>query len=254
MSVPKGFTMAKVERRIDWTADVFSLRVTGASLSFEAGQYTKLALLSENGELVSRPYSIVNAPLNSSDMLEFLIVAHPEGVLSHRLQNLKEGDEIYVGERAHGDLIFRSIPKSTENLWLLATGTGIGPFLSLLDDINFRPSCENIVLVHAVRRERELVYQYLIEQLIQQYEGRLTYLPIVSREQIPNVLRGRIPQLLQQRTLQEKSGVALSPKDSFAMLCGNPDMIKETIAVLTESGLEKYRQATGGNILYERYW
>jgi len=254
MAVPKGFTIASVDRRIDWTSDVFSLRVTGAAVNFEAGQYIKLALSDENGEFVSRPYSIVNAPLNSTDMLEFLIIAHPDGVLSPRLQSLKEGDEIYVGEKAYGDLVFRSIPKETKSLWLLSTGTGVGPFLSLLDDINFRPSSEHIVLVHAVRHERELVYQYLIEHLIQQYDGRLKYVPIVSREPVDGALCGRIPQLLQQESLQQHAGIALNADDSFAMLCGNPEMIKETIRVLTEMGLEKYRRATGGNILYERYW
>ncbi len=248
------FSLAHIDRRIDWTQDIFSLRVTGAAVHFEAGQYIKLALLNEEGELVARPYSIVNAPLNSSDMLEFLIVAHPEGLLSPHLQNLKEGDNIYVGGKAYGDLVFRNIPKSTRNLWLLSTGTGVGPFLSLLDDINFRPSSENIVLVHAVRHERDLVYRYLIDHLIQQYEGRLIYVPVVSREDAEDALKGRIPQLLSSQVLQQHSGVELGAKDSFAMLCGNPGMIKDTIDVLTSMGLQKHRRATGGHILYERYW
>lgn len=249
-----GFSLAHIDRRTDWNQDLFSLRVTGARLQFEAGQYTKLALFNSQGDLVSRPYSVVNAPLNTTDMLEFLIVSHPEGALSPYLQKIKEGDEIYVGEKAYGDLVFSNIPKQTKNLWLLSTGTGIGPFLSLLDDINFRPSCEHIVLVHAVRHERDLVYRYLIDQLIQQYEGRLSYIPVVSREPVEGVLSGRIPQLIASETLQRVVDVPLNKAESFVMLCGNPEMIKDSIAVLTEMGLEKHRRATGGQILYERYW
>tara|TARA_Y100001956_G_scaffold81426_1_gene98985 strand:+ start:876 stop:1640 length:765 start_codon:yes stop_codon:yes gene_type:complete len=254
MTALNGFSQAHIERRTDWTTELFSLRVSGASVPFQAGQYVKLALPSDDGTLISRPYSIVNAPLNSSDMMEFLIVANPEGGLSPRLQNLREGDAIYVGNKAYGDLTFSSIPKTAQNLWLLSTGTGVGPFLSLLDDMNFRPGCERIILVHAVRQEKDLVYRYLIETLIEQYDGRLSYLPIVSREKLNYTLHGRIPQLLSSQMLQEKVGHGIEDQDSFVMLCGNPAMIKETVEVLKSFGLEKYRRATGGQIIYERYW
>ncbi|KHA61912.1 ferredoxin-NADP reductase [Vibrio variabilis] len=254
MAALDGFSQAHVERRTEWTSLLFSLRLGGASVRFQAGQYVKLALLNQDEQLVARPYSIVNAPLNSSDMMEFLIVANPEGSLSPLLQQLREGDTIYVSNKAYGDLTLSSIPKNTQNLWLLATGTGIGPFLSLLDDINVRPGCDHIVLVHAVRQEKDLVYRYLIETLIEQYDGRLQYVPVVSREQLDCALYGRIPQLLSNQTLQKEAGVNLSAEESFVMLCGNPDMIKESVEVLKSFGLEKHRRATGGQIIYERYW
>lgn len=254
MTALNGFSLAQIERRTEWTSELFSLRVTGASVRFQAGQYVKLAIKDEDGKVISRPYSIVNAPLNSSDMMEFLIVANPKGALSPKLQALQEGAPIYVSNTAHGDLTFNSIPKHTRNLWLLSTGTGVGPFLSLLDDINLRPGNEHIVLVHAVRHERDLVYRYLIDTLIEQYEGRLTYVPIVSREPSTKALQGRIPQLLAQQKIQQKIDIELTASESFAMLCGNPDMIKETLQVLQSMGLDKYRRASGGHILYERYW
>ena len=254
MTAPDGFNLAKVDKRTDWTSELFSLRLTGAPLTFKAGQFTKLALYDDDGQLISRAYSVVNAPLNSSDMLEFLIVSNPEGKLTPKLQHLKEGDSVYVGASAYGDLILSSIPKSTQDLWLLSTGTGIGPFLSLLDDINVRPGYEKIVLVHGVRHEKDLVYRYLIEQLVDQYEGRLSYVPVVSREQHPNTLYGRIPQLLDQREIQEIAQAELTQENSFVMLCGNPEMIKETTKTLQGFGLEKFRRATGGNITFERYW
>ncbi|CAM3751199.1 ferredoxin--NADP reductase [Vibrio aquimaris] len=254
MTAPNGFNLAYLEQRTDWTDELFSLRLTGASLDFKAGQFTKLALHDDAGRLVSRAYSLVNAPLNNSGALEFLVVANPQGKLTPDLHKLKEGDQVYVGNTAHGDLIFSSIPKSTQDLWLLSTGTGIGPFLSLLDDANVRLGQDKIVLVHGVRREKDLVYRYLIDQLLEQYQGRLLYLPIVSREESSFALSGRIPQLLQANQIQDIAKVQLTKESSFAMLCGNPEMIKETTQTLQSFGLEKYRRATGGNVIFERYW
>lgn len=254
MAELKNFNLARVEKRIDWTGELFSLRVSGAPLSFKAGQFTKLALLDENGNPISRAYSVVNAPSEQFDWLEFLIVADPQGQLSPKLQKLKTGDSIYVGETAHGDLIHDSIPKQAHDLWLLSTGTGIGPFLSLLDDINLLPHNEKIVLVHGVRYEKDLVYKYLIEHLEQRYEGRLKYVPIVSREAVEGKLQGHIPDLIASGELSNRADVQFSPCSSFVMLCGNPAMIKDTLPVLQERGLEKFRVNTGGNIIYERYW
>ncbi len=248
-----GFQSATVAQRTDWTSELFSLRISGAKLDFKAGQFTKLALPDADGRLISRAYSIVNAPMSTNDMLEFLVVANTDGQLTPNLQQLAIGDSIYVGERANGDLTGDIVPKSANDLWLLATGTGIGPFLSLLDDIHLRPRCENIVLVHAVRYQADLVYQYLIKQLMAFYEGRLQYVPIVSREESP-YLKGRIPELLENGQLFEEAGVTMTSDQSFVMLCGNPEMIKSTLPPLQAFGLEKYRAASGGNIVYERYW
>ncbi|HCE4529672.1 TPA: ferredoxin--NADP reductase [Vibrio parahaemolyticus] len=254
MTELKGFNLAKVEKRIDWTGELFSLRVSGGPLTFKAGQFTKLALLDDEGKPISRAYSVVNAPSEQHEWLEFLIVADPQGQLSPRLQKLKAGDPIYVGETAHGDLIHDTIPKQASDLWLLSTGTGIGPFLSLLDDINLLPHNDRIVLVHGVRYEKDLVYKYLIEHLQFRYEGRLKYVPIVSRESSLGKLQGRIPELIASGELANKVDVPFSPQSSFVMLCGNPEMIKDTLPVLQGLGLEKYRTRTGGHVIYERYW
>lgn len=254
MTELSGFNRAIVEKRIEWTPELFSLRLNGAHLDFKAGQFTKLALHGEDGKVISRAYSLVNAPFASCDWLEFLIVANPQGQLSPKLQELQEGQTLYVGATAHGELIFDSIPKTTKDLWLISTGTGIGPFLSLLDDINMRPGCDNIVLVHGVRHEKDLVYRYLIDQLLTQYEGRLQYVPVISREAPQGVLHGRIPELIANGSLSSFSGVSMSPEHSFAMLCGNPDMIRDTSSVLQQQGLRKHRRREPGNFIFERYW
>lgn len=254
MAELKNFNLARVEKRIDWTEELFSLRVSGVPLDFKAGQFTKLALLDGDGNLISRAYSVVNAPSEQFDWLEFLIVADPQGQLSPKLQKLKSGDSVYVGETARGDLIQDTIPKQAHDLWLLSTGTGIGPFLSLLNDINLLPHNDRIVLVHGVRYQKDLVYRFLIEHLEQRYEGRLKYIPIVSREAVEGELHGRIPELITSGELENRADVQFSPSSSFVMLCGNPEMIKDTLPVLQARGLDKFRMKTGGHIIYERYW
>ena len=108
--------------------------------------------------------------------------------------------------------------------------------------------------MHGVRHEKDLVYRNLIERMVEQYEGRLCYLPIISREQSSLALSGRIPQLIEELKLQDLAKVQLTKENSFVMLCGNPEMIKETTLTLQQLGLDKFRRATGGNITFERYW
>ncbi|EKO3990778.1 ferredoxin--NADP reductase [Vibrio fluvialis] len=252
MSLFAGFNPVQVIERIDWTPEQFSLRVSGAELPFSAGQFTKLGLEDDAGNLVSRAYSLVNAPGATADEHEFLIVAHPQGKLSPRLQSLSAGDTVWMGNSAYGDLIQPSIPEFTQDLWLLATGTGIGPFLSLLADQ--RLTQPNIVLVHGVRYGRDRVYRDDIQTLVEQYQGRLRYHTVVSREALSDAMSGRIPALIDSGELQTVSELELAPEHSFVMMCGNPDMIKDTASTLRDKGLPPFRQATGGNYIHERYW
>ena len=106
MTAPSGFNLAYLEQRTDWTDELFSLRLSGAPLDFKAGQFTKLALHDDAGQLVSRAYSLVNAPLNNSGTLEFLVVANPQGKLTPDLHKLKEGDQVYVGNTQLMGILF----------------------------------------------------------------------------------------------------------------------------------------------------
>lgn len=256
MTTITGFHTAIVEKRIDWTPTLFSLGVRGPELSFKAGQFTKLALPDKTGRPVSRAYSVVNAPEASggNEYLEFLIVEIPDGKLTPSLKKLEPGDEVLVGQSAHGDLTMEAVPDFTRDLWLLSTGTGIGPFLSLLSDRHHPIPLETIVLVHGVRHQTDLVYRDEIEQLRRHYGERLHYVPIVSRDRNPPTLSGRIPQRLADNSLFDRVGLDMDNRRSFAMLCGSPDMIKETGKTLEAQGLSRFRQATGGNFVHERYW
>ncbi|MDX2319346.1 MAG: ferredoxin--NADP reductase, partial [Moritella sp.] len=245
-----------VTGRINWTDSEFSLQITAEISRYSAGQFTKLALCDDAGEWVRRAYSFVNSPNHAlgPQVMEFLIITVPDGKLSSRLERLQVGDEVYVGRDASGFMTLDEIPRYTKDLWLLSTGTAIGPFLSLLDEVATQQRFDNLVLVHAVRTSAELVYQEKIQQLEERYQGKFHYVPIVSREYRKNTLRGRIPGLLQTGELVTAAGIALSPKSSFFYLCGNPSMVKDTCEVLHQLGYQKHLRRSAGHFSSENYW
>src|SRR5215813_855585 len=149
-----------VENR-HWTDTLWSLRVEAPPLAFEAGQFVRIALDIAN-ERVARPFSFVNPP--EDPVLEFFGVTVPQGPLSPRLAELRAGDRLYVAPNPAGFLTLSEVPDA-ESLWLLTTGTGIAPFLSILRTVAPWKRFHNVVLVHAVRHARELVYQEIISRL-----------------------------------------------------------------------------------------
>ena len=233
-----------------WTESLYSIRIAAPEVKFIAGQYTKIALSIDN-KLVARPYSFVNSP--NDEFLEFYSVSVPNGPLSSALQKLKNGDQINVGPNGNGFLILNEIPE-VENIWMLATGTGIGPYLSILKTAESWTKFKKVVLVHAVRYTKELTYQKVINELKDKYGERLKYITYVSREDSPNSLKGRIPDSIANGVLQKKAGVAISQEDSHIMLCGNPEMVKDTTIQLKNIGLKKHRRSSPGHITTENYW
>jgi len=233
-----------------WTESLYSIRIAAPEVKFIAGQYTKIALSIDN-KLVARPYSFVNSP--NDEFLEFYSVSVPNGPLSSALQKLKNGDQINVGPNGNGFLILNEIPE-VENIWMLATGTGIGPYLSILKTAESWTKFKKVVLVHAVRYTKELTYQKVINELKDKYGERLKYITYVSREDSPNSLKGRIPNSIANGVLQKKAGVAISQEDSHIMLCGNPEMVKDTTIQLKNIGLKKHRRSSPGHITTENYW
>jgi ferredoxin--NADP+ reductase len=232
-----------VENR-HWSEALFSLKVEGAPLSFEAGQFVRIALDIE-GERIARPFSFVNPP--SQTVHEFYGVVVPEGPLSPRLARLAAGDTLYVASNPAGFLVLSEVPDA-QTLWLISTGTGIAPFLSMLQDGTAWERFENVVLVHAVRHAKELVYQEKIAAL-----PRLKYVRMVSRETAPGALSGRIPAAIRDGRLEAAAGAALDSA-SHVMLCGNPDMLKDAQAALVERGLRKHRRRTPGHVTVESFW
>jgi ferredoxin/flavodoxin---NADP+ reductase len=232
-----------------WTESLFSLRVEGPALDFQAGQFVRIALDTEEGNedsRVARAFSFVNPP--HDPVLEFYGVVVPEGPLSPRLARLKAGDVLHVASNPAGFLVLREVP-DCDTLWLLATGTGIAPYLSILRTEAPWQRFRNVVLVHAVRTARELVYREVIQKL-----PGLKYVTFVSRESHAGSLPGRIPAAIADGRLEKAAGVALDPASSHVMLCGNPQMLKDAQAALMARGMRKHRRRNPGHITVESFW
>jgi len=227
-----------------WTESLFSLRVEGAALSFQAGQFVRIAL-NINGERVARAFSFVNPP--SDPVLEFYGVIVPEGPLSPQLATLKAGDALYVASNPAGFLVLREVPDA-ETLWLVATGTGLAPFLSILRTPTPWQRFRNVVLVHAVRYASELTYKEVIRGTAARY------VTFVSREAAPGSLAGRIPAAIADGRLEQAVGLPLTPQSSHVMLCGNPQMLRDATAALTARGMRKHRRRAPGHITVESFW
>jgi len=232
-----------------WTEELYSLQVEADVPPFKAGQFTRLGL-EIDGEVVGRPYSFVNGPQNP--LHEFYFILVPGGPLTQRLIRLQPGDAIYIAPRAAGFFVLDEIPDA-RNLWLLSTGTAIGPFLSILSTDEPWQRFSNIVLVHAVRTVDELTYPDTIRALLEQHPEQLSFIPFVSREQTGFALPGRVPGAIEDGTLEARAGLRLDA-DSQVMICGNPDMVGDTQAVLAARGMKKNRRREPGQITTEQYW
>jgi len=243
------FETTVVENR-HWTESLFTLRLQGAALAFEAGQFVRIAL-DIDGERVARAFSMVSAP--GEPLLEFYGIVVPEGPLSPRLARLAPGERLFVASNPAGFLVLSELPEA-ETLWLMATGTGIAPFVSMLRAGTPWQRFEHVVLIHAVRHVQELVYRDDVERARAKHGPRFRYVPVVSREDAPHALRGRIPALLRDGQLEGTAGLKLAAADSQVMLCGNPDMLKDTNAALAERGLRKNRRRSPGHITVESFW
>ncbi|WP_313655764.1 ferredoxin--NADP(+) reductase [Pantoea sp.] len=242
---------AEVKEVKNWTDALFSLRVNAPIDPFVAGQFAKLAL-EIDGERVQRAYSYVNAP--SDDLLEFYLVTVPEGKLSPHLQALQPGDQVMVTKDAAGFFVLDEVP-DCKTLWMLATGTAIGPYLSMLQQGEGVDRFENIVLVHATRYAADLSFLPLMQQLQQRYPGRLHIQTVVSREAVPGSLTGRVPALIENGELERATGLKLDADSSHVMLCGNPQMVRDTQQLLKETrGMRKHLKRKPGHITSEHYW
>lgn len=233
-----------------WTERLFSLQVQADITAFSAGQFVTLAL-DIDGERIARPYSFVNAP--AEQPLQFYATSVAKGQLSSQLQKLAAGDRVWIKAKAKGFFVLNEVPVA-DNLWLLCSGTGIGPFLSILKTMQPWKSYRQIVLVHAVSKAEDLNYRRDIDAIQQQHGRQLTVVYFVSREQIKNTLTGRIPEAISQGLLEQRVNIKLSSGRSQVMLCGNPDMVKDSLCVLKNRGFKQNLRRKPGQITIENYW
>ncbi|MCH8537487.1 MAG: ferredoxin--NADP reductase [Alkalimonas sp.] len=244
-----AWLQAQITENYRWHAKLCSLRVELPGFEFTAGQFVRLAIETSEGRM-QRAYSLVNAP--GDPQLDFLLTPMADGKVSPRLHALQAGDAIWVSQPASGFFTLTEVPDG-KVLWLIGTGTGIGPYLSMLATAEPWQRFERVVLVHGVRHAEDLVYPELIQQWQQRYRQQFHYQPVVTRQQVDGALSQRLPQLIQQHQLQDAAGADFD-QQSQVMLCGNPDMIKEVRAELEQLGLQKNLRRAPGHITVEQYW
>jgi ferredoxin--NADP+ reductase len=233
-----------------WTDRVYSLQVAAPLGRFEAGQFTKLAL-DVGGERIARPYSLVNPPGFEPQEFYYNVVA--AGPLSPRLAALSSGDAVFVAPNVAGFLVLAEVPDA-ENLWLIATGTGLGPFLSILRTEAPWKRFTRVTLVHATRTAAEQSYRELLEAIGAARGEQFRRVAFVSREKAPATLEGRVPAAIGDGRLERAAGTELSAERSHAMLCGNPAMVTDVTAALAGRGMRKHRRRAPGHITVETYW
>lgn len=274
MTPPASWIEGRVVGQTRWTQTLRSLSVACDPIRFEAGQFTRIGLMVD-GEVLARAYSFVNVP--DEAICEFYYVIVPGGPLTTRLATLEPGDAILVSRQPAGFLVMSEVPDVVVAaapveaaggaapgnagrqgaLWMLSTGTGMGPFLSILATGEPWQRFSTVVLAHGVRHAAELAYGERIAALQDAYGAQFRYLPLLTRDvvsSLPGALAGRIPDALRSGALERAAGVQLSAATSRVMLCGNPGMVAEAVAALVERGMKKHRRRDPGQILLENYW
>lgn len=239
------------------TPSLFTLRTTrDPGFRFVAGQFARLGVTKADGSTVWRAYSMVSSP--HDEFLEFFSIVVPGGEFTSELSRLRVGDTLMVEKQAVGYLTADRFSDGRD-LWLLSTGTGVAPFLSILQDFEVWGKFERIILVYSAREGRELAYQQLIAELTQRdylagYADKFQFIATVTRESYPGALNGRITTLIENGELETAAGVALTPEHSRVMICGNPQMIEDTRAVLKQRDMRLNLSRKPGQIAVENYW
>ncbi|MFL9880553.1 ferredoxin--NADP reductase [Herbaspirillum rhizosphaerae] len=250
-----------------WTDKLLTFRTTRpAGYRFTPGQFARLGL-QVNGEMVWRAYSITSA--ETEDQLEYYAIIVPDGLFTSALDRLQPGDPVWVEKLSYG---FMTPDRFTdgEDFWMLATGTGLGPYISILQQREVWQQFRNLILVHCVRHENELTYQEKFETLradaaAQDLPAQLHVITMTTRDNAVDSadlaypaaadrLYGRITTALRDGTLEKKLGIGITAASSRLMVCGNPEMITEVRELLKERGLGPCRRAGGGQFITEDYW
>jgi ferredoxin--NADP+ reductase len=246
------------ERVIDvhhWSDTLFTIKTTrDRSLRFRNGEFAMMGIEVE-GKPLMRAYSMASA--NYEDHLEFYSIKVQDGALTSRLQHIVAGDEILVSKKPTGTLLWDRL-RPGKRLYLLSTGTGLAPFLSIIKDPEVYENFEKVILVHGCRYINELTYQQLITHELKhnEYFGdsvkeKLIYYPAVTRE--PYINYGRITKLLHTGKLIEDIGTpALNLDDDRFMLCGSPSMLTSLTEILDDLGFTETRKNDLGEYVIER--
>lgn len=238
-----------------WNESLFSFKTTrDRSLRFANGHFVMLGL-EVDGKPLMRAYSIASP--NYEEQLEFFSIKVPDGPLTSRLQNIKEGDRLFVSSKPTGTLVVDHL-QSGRNLYLISTGTGLAPFISIVQDPEVYERFDHVILTHGVRYASELAYQDLITRRLpaneffgEEVKQKLIYYPTVTREQYRN--QGRLTNLMTSGQLF--SDIELprpDPAQDRFMVCGSPSMLEDTCAILDDWGFAESRHGIQAQYVIER--
>lgn len=238
-----------------WTDTLFSFKTTrDQGFRFKNGYFTMIGLARE-GKPLLRAYSLASA--NHEDELEFFSIKVADGPLTSQLQNIQVGDELLINSKATGTLVQDNLLPG-RNLYLIATGTGLAPFLSIIRDPEIYEHYDKIILTHGCRTIKELAYQELITEQLPQHEylgeyirDKLIYYPTVTREKFIN--NGRLTDLLSTGKLPKDIGLEpIDPERDRFMVCGSPSMLKDICGLLDSRGFQESRHGKQAHYVIER--
>ncbi|KAF1691223.1 ferredoxin--NADP reductase [Pseudoxanthomonas koreensis] len=240
-----------------WTDAYFSFTTTrDDGFRFENGQFVMIGLPTEAGKPVMRAYSIASA--NWEEQLEFFSIKVQDGPLTSRLQHIRPGDSILIGRKPTGTLLISDLHPG-RNLYLLGTGTGLAPWLSVVKDPETYERFERVVVCHGVRNIADLAYRDYFMKELPQHEflgetirDKLLYYPAVTREEFPH--RGRLTELMASGEMMRSLGLEpLDAEHDRAMICGSPQMLADFRALLDGRGFSASpRIGSAGQYVFER--
>lgn len=262
LTLPPVTEKATVERILairPWCDKLLSFQTTRSkAFRFQPGQFVRLGLPSGPGatRIIWRPYSMVSA--NYDEYLEFFSILVPDGAFSMQLAKVGVGDTMFVEKVAYGFLTTSRFVGGSD-LWMLASGTGVAPFLSILRDPAVWAQYDNIVLAYSVREARELAYQEEIaalaaDELFAHEKARFHFVPIVTRERVPGLLGRRLTELIPDGALERQVGLPLDRDRARILICGNPQMLDDLRDILQARGLRPDRSREPGNFASENFW
>jgi ferredoxin/flavodoxin---NADP+ reductase len=244
---PMGeWTQATITRRHNWTADLMTIQFEGFKPAFVPGQFFNIAIAVE-GKPLKRAYSAASAP---GEPLEFVVSRVATGQFTPRLFERQEGDVVTLDPSPAGFFTLDFLPSGVRDLWLIATGTGIGPYVSMLRS-GALAGFHRVIFVHGVRHREQLTYADELSR-----PRNAVYVPTLTApaEQASSGLNGRLPALIASGDLERVVGTPMDLDHSHFMLCGNPEMIRDSMLCLEARGMRRHKRREPGHITTEKYW
>ncbi len=239
-----------------WTPTLFSFRTSRyRGFRFTPGQFARIGISCADGTVVWRAYSIAAAACD--EHLEFFFATRPGSAFTGRLALLRPGDRILVEKLSYGDLTTDSFVGG-KDLWMLSSGTGLAPFLSILRDPTVWEQYDSLIVVHSAHQANELAYGDEITAIARNESlsggrAQLHYIPVVTRECCPDALCARVTQLIEDGRLEARAGVPLDLEKSRIMICGNLKMAKDLRQLLVGRGFRVSRRGDPGQLTFESY-